>query len=929
MHLLDLECDGLYDTVTKIHCATIYDTDTQEWTQFTPETIHNLSGFLNSCPAISCHNFIGYDGGVLKKILNYEYKGTVVDTLVLSRILWPDRKEGHGLEAWGEAFGIKKPEHEDWSTFSPEMLHRNKEDVRIQIKLYEYIVKTIRDYQARDDRIGNSFSEALRMEQKVWSMMEESAHRGWQFDLQLAYELVEQLSTKLNEIEKELVPMLPKRVIQVSKTEDGSTKAFKADGTLTKAAVDWIKPFYYSEYSRAGHPTQFVMGDFCKVRFEDFNIGSSAQVKEYLLANGWEPKEYNYKKDRFGKPVRDNYGKMIKTGPKVPKTAEDWQEVADTIGLPSIVLLAERNKASHRRSQIQGLIDNTRMDHRIEAQAITCATNCVIAGTLIQTDCGLIPIEKVQRGDLILTHEGKYESCEDFIQNGIKPVYRVRTTSGREIVATENHPFWNGEEFILLKDLKVGDSTFVYSDPLVWKVHPQGNYYVSNTGLIQNFDGANLCADDLSAERRRALYQRGRIDVFIDGKQRRKTKGQLVLETFVGLRPEGKECCHRDGNPTNNHLENLYWGTSKENSADQSLHGTNLRAQRRGKNTKLTQDVVDRIRFDFENNWYLGFYSHECKKYGVCMETVRKICNNETWVTRDEDIENQYRVSFMGEEISSVEYVGDFPTFDITVKDLHSYVANGYVVHNTRRMAHRTVVNIPKAKPNIYYGKQMRSLFIASPGKVLVGADASALEARCEAHYVMPYDRAAALELINGDIHSLNAEVFQTTRDIAKNGKYAILYGCSPAKLAATIGKPLSMAQEIYEAYWDSNPGLKLLKEDLEKQYEKYGYILAIDGTPLTVRYKHALLNTLLQSCGSIAVKYALCFMDKEIKSRKLDVQLLGVFHDEAQFECNSSVAEEAGQLMVGCLKTAGEYLKLNVELTGEFKTGKSWDLTH
>lgn len=49
----------------------------------------------------------------------------------------------------------------------------------------------------------------------------------------------------------------------------------------------------------------------------------------------------------------------------------------------------------------------------------------------------------------------------------------------------------------------------------------------------------------------------------------------LVLLAFVGPRPDGMpETRHLDGDPTNNYLENLRYGTSVENSDDQRMHGT-------------------------------------------------------------------------------------------------------------------------------------------------------------------------------------------------------------------------------------------------------------------------------------------------------------------------------------------------------------------
>jgi hypothetical protein len=49
---------------------------------------------------------------------------------------------------------------------------------------------------------------------------------------------------------------------------------------------------------------------------------------------------------------------------------------------------------------------------------------------------------------------------------------------------------------------------------------------------------------------------------------------RLVLEAFVGPCPVGMECCHNDGDPANNRLENLRWDTRLENARDRLRHGT-------------------------------------------------------------------------------------------------------------------------------------------------------------------------------------------------------------------------------------------------------------------------------------------------------------------------------------------------------------------
>lgn len=64
------------------------------------------------------------------------------------------------------------------------------------------------------------------------------------------------------------------------------------------------------------------------------------------------------------------------------------------------------------------------------------------------------------------------------------------------------------------------------------------------------------------------------------GKYRPYGVHRLVLMAFVGPCPEGKEACHRNGDGSDNRLENLYWGTHAENCADMVIHGTHRSARK-------------------------------------------------------------------------------------------------------------------------------------------------------------------------------------------------------------------------------------------------------------------------------------------------------------------------------------------------------------
>jgi hypothetical protein len=70
--------------------------------------------------------------------------------------------------------------------------------------------------------------------------------------------------------------------------------------------------------------------------------------------------------------------------------------------------------------------------------------------------------------------------------------------------------------------------------------------------------------------------------VNLDGKRKHFKIHHLVLTAFVGYRGVGQECRHLDGDPSNNHVGNLAWGTHKENIADSIVSGTRARGNLEG-----------------------------------------------------------------------------------------------------------------------------------------------------------------------------------------------------------------------------------------------------------------------------------------------------------------------------------------------------------
>jgi hypothetical protein len=102
----------------------------------------------------------------------------------------------------------------------------------------------------------------------------------------------------------------------------------------------------------------------------------------------------------------------------------------------------------------------------------------------------------------------------------------------------------------------------------------------------------------------------------------------LVLEAFVGPRPEGMEGCHGDGNPANNNVQNLRWDTPQNNWKDRKRHGRGCEGERNPGGGKLTESKIKQIRAMRESGCTLKFIAEH---YGVSVPMVSKIVRNEAW----------------------------------------------------------------------------------------------------------------------------------------------------------------------------------------------------------------------------------------------------------------------------------------------------------
>ena len=157
--IVDLETNGFLDKNNLvIHCIVCKDIETNQVYSYNPKNLMDSLELLNKAEVIIGHNLIGFDVPVLKKVLNYNYKGEVFDTLLMSRLIWtnlldtdykckelPAKLYGrHTLEAWGYRVGLRKgdyQEHSDFSEYNLDMLEYCQNDVEVTHLLYDKITK--------------------------------------------------------------------------------------------------------------------------------------------------------------------------------------------------------------------------------------------------------------------------------------------------------------------------------------------------------------------------------------------------------------------------------------------------------------------------------------------------------------------------------------------------------------------------------------------------------------------------------------------------------------------------------------------------------------------------------------------------------------------------------------------------------------------
>jgi hypothetical protein ORF013 len=295
--IFDLECDGLLDEVTKLHCFCyqIYEKGVllEKGALVNP---NDIITFLGKQETLVGHNILRFDLPVLKKLLGWKKPKElkIIDTMGLSWYLYIGRKS-HGLESFGEEFGVPKPKIEDWSNLTiEEYIHRCNEDVEInQILFHNQIHFLHKLYPKQEDkeRIINYLNfklDCLREQEEVKIKV----------DVELLNKSLEELTSIYTEKAEILKKVMPKvyKYKEVKKPE----KMIKKDGSLSEAGKKWYSLLQEQELPEDYNGVVTVIN-----KEEEPNPGSVGQVKNFLYSLGWKPNIFD-KKTKVAQIYDDN-----------------------------------------------------------------------------------------------------------------------------------------------------------------------------------------------------------------------------------------------------------------------------------------------------------------------------------------------------------------------------------------------------------------------------------------------------------------------------------------------------------------------------------------------------------------------------------------------------------------------------------------------
>jgi DNA polymerase-1 len=271
-------------------------------------------------------------------------------------------------------------------------------------------------------------------------------------------------------------------------------------------------------------------------------------------------------------------------------------------------------------------------------------------------------------------------------------------------------------------------------------------------------------------------------------------------------------------------------------------------------------------------------------------------------------------------------------------------------VHTRFQMTATATGRLSSAEPNLQNipvrrerGKQLRCMFVAPVGRVLVDADYSQIELRVLAH--VSGDETMRRAFREGeDVHAVTAsqvfgvpleEVTPTQRSHAKAVNFGIVYGISAFSLAQDIKVSQPEAKAYINAYLEKYHGVRDYMKAVVEKAKEDGYVetLLHRRRPLPELKssnfvqrsfgERVALNMPIQGTAADIIKIAMVNVHARLARECPGAKLILQVHDELIVECDERDSEKVCGILTEEMENAVEF---SVPLTAEAHSGRSWN---
>jgi hypothetical protein len=172
----------------------------------------------------------------------------------------------------------------------------------------------------------------------------------------------------------------------------------------------------------------------------------------------------------------------------------------------------------------------------------------------------------------------------------------------------------------------------------IWKpvLDYEGYYEVSNFGEVRSLERKGrkkerILKPHLNGDTVKYLA----VTLHKNGKMETRKVHHLVLEAFVGPRPENMYALHGPKGHLDNSVANLYWGTQQRNCSEDKLRDGTLPIGEKNGKAKLTEDEVREI---YKLAWNGELTQREIvKMFNTTQANVSRIKHGRRWPHLMED----------------------------------------------------------------------------------------------------------------------------------------------------------------------------------------------------------------------------------------------------------------------------------------------------